>query len=100
MLNDSDNIIEKCTANVYLIANGEKKHIASVSTPKTDRRSNTKGSEFKFEIKDSLPERFSISIETENDSLNSIYNFVHNKIVSAGKEIKAVLNSDFSDFLK
>ncbi len=100
MLNDSDSIIEKCDAKVYLIANGEKKLIASVSTPKTTERSNRKGESFEFIIDENLPERFSISIECDNLNMNSSYNFVHNTKVKAGEEIKAVENNDFSDFLK
>ncbi len=100
MLNDSDDIQNECSANVYLIAGSDKKLIASVKTPKTDARTNSEGESFELLIKESLPERFSISIECDNAAMNSCYNFVHNTKEKAGGAIKAVENNDFSDFLK
>ncbi len=99
MLNDSDKPMPACDAKVYLVANGEKTLIATVSTPETKVRSNSEGGSFKFEIKADIPERFALSIESESTpEINSVYNFVHNTVFSGSGETAAVESNDFENF--
>ena len=78
LLNDCDDAAPGCTADVFLITNGEKKKLQSVSFEQTGARSNLKGESLSIVIDESIPERFSIAIECKEDpGISSVYNLVH-----------------------
>ncbi len=101
LLNDSDACAESCTATVSLVADGKKSILATLNVPAAAERSNACGDTFSFEISETLPERFTVTVEcAEHPEINSFYNFVHNTVAVASGEIAAVQSGDMSDFLK
>ena len=103
LLNDSDEKISACTADVYLLADGKKTLLSTVSVAPVDPRSNKKGEGFSLTVDADLPERFGIELVCdERPEISSTYNFVHNLVLPLS-DLKTAAqngkNDDFSDFL-
>ena len=80
ILNDCDEVAKERVADVYLISDGKKTKLCTVSVPSASARSNVKGEGFSFTVTEELPERFGISIEcAERPEISSVYSLVHNK---------------------
>ena len=78
ILNDSDETLPSYNAEIFLIYGEKKIKLADVTTPAVNARSNEKGGCFGFTVDNTVPERFTISVECgSNPKINSIYNFVH-----------------------
>ena len=102
LLNDSDIKSESCSAEVYLLSDGEKKHLATISVGDVGARQNACAGEFMLEIDEGVSERFSISIECDIPEYCSVYNLVHNKNPLIDPDAAPIERKieDISDFLK
>lgn len=78
ILNDAPDGADPVTAQVYLLANGEKKLLCTLETGAVAPRSNGKFGGFTLPITEDLPERFAVTVECEaRPEWNSTYRFVH-----------------------
>ncbi len=78
MLNDSAAAQDSISAEIYLVDGDKKTLLARVDIPAAAPRQNSRGDSFSFRVDEGLPERFSITVESQAcPVLNSIYDFVH-----------------------
>ena len=102
LLNDSFEATKPVSAEVYLLANGEKTLLKTVSIAPVTEKTNKKCDSFSFTVSEDIPERFAISIEcAERPEISSTYSLVHNKVLDLcdlRKDPTKKLSDDFSDF--
>lgn len=81
-LNDSLEGVDGLSCDVYLISDGNKTMLKTVSIAPVNAQSNKKGEDFSFTVTDDMPEKFTVIIECkERPELSSSYNFVHKKVI-------------------
>ena len=97
-LNDTFKNTPDSTATIYLIQNGEKTALKTISIEPVKAKTNKKLESISFTVTDELSEKFSIEIQChENPHISSTYNFVHNKIAKLSNDVTCP-NGNSDDF--